>query len=464
MSAEVTPKFRDGSRRTPIGPEIHLFLSGGTSRSALGGVGLVHALVDGDRWARVSRIVSVSGGSMLNGALLTDPTGDDPRPAANALVHRLVRDRLRWYATPTRTAATVALLAALSVALGLAVAVAGVIPGPAWLSSGGVALASGLMLPAVVITVARWCIRTWFGDVVGVVTGTGAAKLVDQKATRQHLFCASGLSSAVPYYFWAGGEEPSISWGEPVQDNYSIVTAAIASGSLPGIGSVRAPHRFRSETLVDGGLLGIFGQQIDDRFQRDPDDAFRRDPDDAFRRVHDDAVRGDAKRVCLDAGRHNRAGSAVMSRLTSVSLIYTLVRWVKSSLEATYVNDLSDWEGDELLRLCPDNPAAAVGHDQVADALTALGTGVGELGLFNLTGDRAATTIAAGYVNAIRWIDDSLDAAALAERLAAVDASLGWGSRCVDAWRRACAASLEPATTDAAPGERLGDGPPDEPH
>ena len=428
MSAEGTPIFRDGSPPTPIGPEIHLFLSGGTSRSALGGVGLIHALVDGDRWARVSRIVSVSGGSMLNGALLADPADDDPRPAANALAHRLVRDRLRWYATPTRTAATVALFAALIASLGLVGAVVGVVPGPAWLSSGGIALATGLLLPPVVITVARWCGRTWFGDVVGVVTGTGAAKLVDQKATRQHLFCASGLSSAVPYYFWAGGDEPSIAWGEPVQDDYSIVTAAIASGSLPGLGSVRAPHRFRSETLVDGGLLGIFGQQIDDPFQRDPDGVLR----EATLRS-EAALCGGAMRVCLDAGRHNTVGSAVLSRLTSVSLIYTLVRWVKSSLEATYVNDLSDWEGNELLRLCPDHPASTVSHDQVADALTALGAEVGRLGLFNLTGDRAAATIAAGYVNATRWIDDSLDAAALAERLAAVDASLGWGSRCAEA-------------------------------
>jgi hypothetical protein len=442
MSAEVTaaPVFRDGSALTPLGPEIHLFLSGGTSRSALGGVGLVHALVDCGRWARVRRIVSVSGGSMLNGALLAGAGGpalgasaddlgaaaDDPRPRANALVHRLVRDRLRWYATPVRIAATTALILVVIVSIVVCAAVAGLLPGLGRLSSGGVALVVGLALPAVVITAARWCIRTWFGDVVGVVTGTGAALLADQVPTRQHVFCASGLSSAVPYYFWAGGETPSIPWGEPVQDDYTIVAAAEASGSLPGLGSVRAPQRFRSETLVDGGLSGIFGQQIDDTLQRDPDDAFR----------------GDAQRVCLDAGRHNRADAKLMSRLTSVSLIYTLVRWVKSSLEATYVNDLSDWTDGELLRLSPDTQrATTAGDDEVGAALNQLGAEVGRLGLFNLTADRAAATVAAGYVNAAQWIDEGLTAAAIAERLAEVDRSLDWGPRCAEAWRHACGAT-----------------------
>ena len=160
-SPEATSALRDGAREgalTGSGP-VRLFLSGGGHRASLGGVGAISALHGAQRWGEVTEVVSVSGGSLLNGALLAlrDPEDlvDDPLPALGRFVARLLDDPMRLLGSPRRAGLVAGVVLTVSAAVALAVTVAGGIGPSGWWRSGWVCLLVGLTAAPVVVSVAR---------------------------------------------------------------------------------------------------------------------------------------------------------------------------------------------------------------------------------------------------------------------------------------------------------------------
>jgi hypothetical protein len=119
MSGNIAPIFRDGAPVKAVKPPIRLFLSGGGHRASIGSVGAICALVDMGTWGNVEEVISVSGGSITNAALVRGHTlsapsqeepentvslGRDPRPGLKLLIDRMLDDRASLVATPTRKA------------------------------------------------------------------------------------------------------------------------------------------------------------------------------------------------------------------------------------------------------------------------------------------------------------------------------------------------------------------------
>jgi hypothetical protein len=401
-AAPTAPVFRDGTAKRPAKPPIRLFLSGGGHRATIGSIGAICALVDLGNWADVNEVISVSGGSVTNAALVRGHTEgqryrqptesreggsspeseagsiNDPRPALAELIGRLLKDRASLLATPRRRA-IMGFFACSVVVLGLVFATS-LGFGPVHLPA-GLILLIGVATPMAVVMLARLGLGWLWSDIVSALVDGRNVPLQGSVADRRHLFCASGLASGVPYYFWANGDAPSIAWGELLQTGYSLHDAVLASTSLPGVGAVRAPSTLRNEVLVDGGVSGIFGQQREVAIERQAKDTFR----------------GEPQRIAIDGGRHSVAYKEGLSPLTKFSILFALSRWLKASLEATYINDLGDFKDGQLIRLCrdpsmmPTNGANGAALDRVREATS-------KLGLFGVNKATTGDAVLAGYV------------------------------------------------------------------
>jgi hypothetical protein len=431
MSGSSTaPVFRDGSPVRVVRPPIRLFLSGGGHRATIGSAGAICALVDMDTWRDVTEVISVSGGSVTNAALVrghssspSEPSSleitpeghSDPRPALKDLIDRLLGDRASLVATPTR----VAILGffALSISLLLLGFAAALGLGPLRLPS-PVALLLGVSTPFVVVMLFRQGLGWIWSDIVKALVGGQHIALAPSAAARRYLFCASGLSSGVPYYFWAQGQAPLITWGELLQTGYTLHDAVLASTSLPGVGAVRAPSTLRHEVLVDGGVSGIFGQQREAAIERHAKDTFR----------------GDVQRVAIDAGRHSVAYKEGLSPLTRFSILFALSRWLKASLEATYINDLGDFKGGQLIRLCRD-PSMTPSAGSNGAALDRARERTSNLGLFGVNNDTAVDALVAGYVATRLAFQPAITSVDLLRGLSTSGVALGLGDSMARRWQ-----------------------------
>jgi hypothetical protein len=442
----MTSLFRDGSLIRAAKPPIRLFLSGGGQRATIGSAGAICALVDLGVWGDVTEVISVSGGSITNGALVVDlPRGDptnnsspssqdsrasaqtsqtsqtsqahidDPRPALKAMLERLVADKAGALATGKRklVMAFFALAAAIwSVLLAAAFGL-----GPLRLPS-GIALLLGGFTPVVVVMTARLGAGWIWTDFVGTMLGDRNVSLEGSATSRRYLFCAAGLSSGVPYYFWSQSTAPDIAWGEVLQSGYTLTDAVLASTSLPGIGLIHAPEALRGEALVDGGVSGIFGQQREVSIQRHARDTFR----------------GDVVRVAIDAGRHTVAYTKPLAVLTRFSVLFALSRWLKASLEATYINDVGDFKDGHLVRLCrdPSMPATAGVHGKALDRVR---EETSHLGLFDVTTKTATDPLLAGYVATRLAFQPTTSSKDLLVGLTTTGAALGLGDSLAVRWQ-----------------------------
>jgi hypothetical protein len=430
MSGSSAPVFRDGAPLRIAKPAIRLFLSGGGHRATIGSAGAICALVDLGNWNEVTEVISVSGGSVTNAALVRGhtsehsrdlPTADDaklvgdPRPALKDLIDRLLGDRASLVATPTRVAIMAFFVVSFALlALGFAAA----------LGVGSLRLPTALVLllgmstPFVVVMLFRQGLGWLWSDIVKALVDGRKVALAPSNAPRRYLFCASGLSSGVPYYFWAQGDAPTVTWGELLQGGYSLHDAVLASTSLPGVGAVRAPSASRNEVLVDGGVSGIFGQQREVSFERHAKDAFR----------------GEVQRVAIDAGRHSVAYKEGMSPLTRFSILFALSRWLKASLEATYINDLGDFKGGHLVRLCrdPSMPATAGVHGAALDRAR---EETSNLGLFGVNRATTVDALISGYVATRLAFQPSVASDDLQLGLTSAGTALGLGDSLTLRWQ-----------------------------
>jgi hypothetical protein len=432
----MTPVFRDGALAQPNKPPIRLFLSGGGQRATIGSAGAICALVDLGIWRDVTEVISVSGGSITNGALLAhvgsrgldrgpngfsdpsqtnDTAPDDPRPALRGLLERLIADKAGALATRKRQLVMGFFAIAAVLWSGLIAAAFGV--GPGQLPS-GVAVVLGVFTPVALVMTVRLGAGWIWTDFVSTMLGGRNVALQASTTSRRYLFCAAGLSSGVPYYFWSQSSAPEVAWGELLQSGYTLTDAVLASTSLPGIGLIHAPEALRREALVDGGVAGIFGQQREVSIERHAKDTYR----------------GDVVRVAIDAGRHTVAYSKPLATLTRFSVLFALSRWLKASLEATYINDIGDFRDGHLVRLCtdPSMPATPGVH---GGALDCARQETSRLGLFDVTAKTALDPILAGYVSTRLSFQPSVSSVDLLTGLTTTGGALGLGDSLVLRWQ-----------------------------
>jgi Patatin-like phospholipase len=445
----MTPVFRDGALVKPVKPPIRLFLSGGGQRATIGSAGAICALVDLGVWGDVTEVISVSGGSITNGALVaslphsepsqaappfqssqpsqpppqpSEPGDDDPRPALRGMLERLIADKAGALATGKRK--LVMVFFAVATALWLALMAASFGFGPVRLPS-GIALVLGVATPVVVVMTVRLGAGWIWTDFVGTIVGGREVSLRASSTSRRYLFCAAGLSSGVPYYFWSHSSTPTVAWGELLQSGYTLTDAVLASTSLPGIGLIHAPEALRREALVDGGVSGIFGQQREVSIQRHAKDTFR----------------GDVIRVAIDAGRHSVAYTKPLAALTRFSVLFALSRWLKASLEATYINDIGDFHDGHLVRLCRD-PSMATTPGVHGAALDLARQQTSQLGLFDVTGKTAVEPILAGYVSTRLAFQPAISSEDLLIGLRVTGAALGLGDSLAQRWQELSSAGV----------------------
>ncbi len=451
----------------------------------MGSIGTILYLIQAGVWADVDEIVSVSGGSTASAAILVHggDSDDDTITGMRTLFERAVRDRV----LPTRTPRRVALSAAtLLTFVGLMLVVLGAVGrGPVPMPDNRVvALLIGLSTVPIASLVSRRALAALLTDYLQTLLDPKALLDAYGARRRQHVFCVTGLSSGVPYYFWAGGgtafgaggklsgprmaRDPNAMWGAALQAGYGVVEAVYSSGALPGIARVRSPQPFTAddqsvlaperELLVDGGVTGIFGDQIAHRWAWSPMDSYRGDQPSTY---------------VVDGGRHIRATGRAANFLGRLSVSVLLSRWLKVSLEATYVNDLialTDNADTSVIRLCTrrlpiraegSQPSlrrrAGPGETRYRDASSSRDSGIrvdvprrddrtamstrldalrrdsGTVGLFGLTSRAAALLVVTGFVAAAAgdpgFTDEDITAG-----LARAGASLGVGAALHKIW------------------------------
>lgn len=446
--------------KTKASTPIRLLLSGGGHRAAVGSLGAIAYLAYSGRWDDVDEVVSVSGGSVANAALAVATPHDDPWTVVSAALERMDRDQGRVWANWRRLLILVRYLAAFSVVIAVIVVSTGFGP----VIPRAVSLMVGVAAVPLLVRLGGMCAHDLTRDFISVITGRSLAVLAgDPNVSRAHLFCASGLSSGTPYLLWTGrpfaeGGDPS--WGTELQAPYSVVDAAAASISLPFLGRVRSPKQSPNsevlaggEILVDGGVSGIFGEQAGTPFRRTPADTDRS---------------GDKQLIAIDAGRHISSPSQFVRRLERFSVTATLLRWLKASLEATYVNDLVDLAPHTLVRLCEsedfladheaarpeaselDEPAAVPmpllmamrlanerAHgvdDRVTHRLNAIRSSMAGLNLFNLTSERLDVAVTTGFAATMITMEPASSEKEIAEALRYADSHLALGDRLSLAW------------------------------
>ncbi len=394
MSAENrSPPPADDGPAAP-GHRVHrLLLSGGGHRASLGALGAVAALVRSDAWAGVGEVISVSGGSVTNVAVATaghhDPPDRDDRSrtlaALAALYRRIGRDRARPWSTPRRRLLVLVGVATAAAVVTTVVVLAGAagpdLPRP-------LVLAGGAALVPVALHAARLVAHAALADVVTTFAGVASDGHGDlpRGLTRHHVVVATGLDSAQPYHFSWGPlprDLPSVVTttrrGVVVRDRFPPADALVASVSLPGLARRRTPVELGREILVDGGVSGVFGVQLDG--------------------PGGSAAADRPRQLVVDAARHVRRPGRLALAVQAASLLVRLGRWLQLSLETSYVDDLAELQSEGLVRIC--TPVVASGTDPVDVALDRDRAETARLSLLGLDPTRIRTAVLAAYVGSL---------------------------------------------------------------
>lgn len=276
MSSEGAGNMRTDDER------IDLYLSGGGYRAALGALGVLFFLLEDGRWSAVTRIVSVSGGSIVNAHLATTRPGPDALGAElRRMFDRLTSRRSLWLGFGIIGTGLVAAVALATLTRRTS----------SWLESILVFIvAAGVTVPL--------SVRLWLHLQFKETTGT--ARLGDLMSTgwrKEHVFVASDLSGHGSFFFVANCIQPqlcSTRLGFFDGRDMSLLKALRASTALPpllpavlvplvtepprrssAVGTDREwlssprPDAPGSVVLVDGGLTGNLGIQLDSELAPD---------------------------------------------------------------------------------------------------------------------------------------------------------------------------------------------------
>ena len=411
-------------------------LSGGGHRAMIGGIGAILYLVQANWWPRVDEVISVSGGSVTNAALMGSTSEDDQEQINNLRrLYDVIRtDRVLPWRTPARLLWFLAVIAAPLFTIVLALSAFGIIdlipvPQTAW-----VGMLLGILGPLISIQLGRRAFSRYIFDYVQQAGGSHDMRLEGlAERDRQHVICATGRASAQTYYLWGGG--PTFSSGgdlatprasqQPDPDMLGVAAqsmnlgaATYSSCSLPLLGFLKLPdsvthsRAMPGEVLIDPGWTGKFGQQVSDRLNASGNDpqasAATRDP-------------LAPKIILIDAGTRIAPQGLMAKLLTKMSITSLLFRWTNLANDAVYVNDLIDAVGASVLvRISDDatdeiatgavgaaDPNDQLAANEVVTYLTApqiwgrfktLRTNTATISLFNVTEQRGFDALLAGFV------------------------------------------------------------------
>lgn len=427
---------------------MRLLLSGGSHRATLGALGAIGYFLWSeqhlepedsrpDRWTDINEIVSVSGGSLLNASLAGHTsTVEETQSRLKEIRGRLVRDGLLPHRTTRRVAITLTAVIVAVALVWILLAAFGIV-GPDVLSTSPWSVLIALAILPATITAARRLGGAYQRDFLDEIIGSAGTAIESVVSTRRHIICSSGLASGLPYYFTVGGEPFEPVYGTALDTGYSLGDAAAASTALPGLGRVRAPKELRREVLVDGGVSGGFGEQVTTTIRRRPQDTWRSDGD----------------WFAVDAVRHLTSNSKVSQLAQSVSMLTLLGRWLKVSLEATYVNDLLDLGPGQYARVWsqnilpppPPDPAtifrdgsAPTPPDEAADSperrkLKCLQTSVSRMGLHSVRRKHIDLGIVVGFVSTLE-VRHRLETDEVKKALCWLDAALGADGQLLEVW------------------------------
>jgi hypothetical protein len=276
--------------------KIVLYLSGGGYRAALGGLGAIFFLHHEGLWGRLMKIVSVSGGGLVNGWIATHRPGNNQIGQEITNLFRKLSSRDR-----SRTVLLLPLLAALAIValatVGAVLALVGQLP--VWaviVFAAFIAVAVAVVCAVVFLTlVTRVWLRWKYRDFVGPET---FGELSVSTWNREHIFVATDLKYAGSVFFMANRVQPlvfSAPLGFHDGRRFTYVDALRATTALPPLLPVfrlriasEAPRGFdfgfrpewvhaagsagdraSSTWLVDGGVTGNLGIQLDPELSPD---------------------------------------------------------------------------------------------------------------------------------------------------------------------------------------------------
>lgn len=428
---------------------MRLLLSGGSHRATLGALGAIgyflwsdQHLEPGsgnrpDRWSDIDEIVSVSGGSLLNASLAGHTsTVHETQNRLKEIRRRLVSDGLLPHKTIRRSAITLTAVMVVVALVWVLLAAFGVV-GPDVLSESPWSVLIALAILPATITAARRLGGAYQRDFLNQIIGNSNTAVESVVSTQRHIICSSGLASGLPYYFTIGGDPFEPMYGTALDTGYTLGDAVAASTALPGLGRVRAPQELRREVLVDGGVSGGFGEQVSTTIRRRPQDTWR----------------SDGEWFAVDAVRHLMSDSKLNQLAQSVSMLALLGRWLKVSLEATYVNDLLDLGPGQYARVwsqnilpppppdpattfrdgsAPSRPAEDVDSPE-RRKLKCLQKGVGRMGLHSLRREHIDLGIVVGFVSTLE-VRHRLEADEVKKALCWLDGALGADGQLLEVW------------------------------
>ena len=422
---------------------VRLLLSGGGNRAMVGCAGAIAYLAQHGWWDSIDEVVSVSGGSITNASLMTGGTETYAETFASLdrFYTSATTDTGQPWKDPKRFIALALMVTPLCLTIALALMALGIVPGPSVVDQPLVGLGIGLTAPTVCSLGIRRGAGAYLRNYLGSLTNGATASLTGFGAgRRQHVICASGLSTAHPYYLWGGGSDftaggdlsqqpaphdPAALWGAAIQGDYSVADAVFASSSLPTLAqikaSVAAPSRpDRSELLIDGGISGIFGGQVSAGLKKQSEKR--------------SSTEG-GHIIVIDSGRHVRPPSRIGQAIQRLSIAGLLARWLKVSLETSYRRDLLELDDANLVRIAEGQEEHGPGADGVRVRFDELRTRTAQMGLANYDVARAMNAFVTGWVGAALCLDPACTIASVEQGLAAVGGQMKRGDEFAAYWR-----------------------------
>ncbi len=375
-----------------------VFLGGGGWRGAFGSIGTIAFLDHDGRWPAVRDVVAISGGSFITALLASaGPAGASPTPVLADAVARLLSmaGPMRW------RAATLAGLLPL------------VLVPPAW--------------PVLLIGARALLSWQW-----RILLGATFPEAPRSDGERRYIVCAAGRESAARYSFVATSDPlqtPMITT-RIVPPGWTIVDAIASSTALPWVTGYRTPDTpnesqpggvERGERLVDGGILGIFGTQT---FDVDPLTS----------------VGDDQRALVLDAGRIHRRGSRVVERVTSLSTVALMGRWVQIGLDGSFRRSVREALDNppppteeplpvHLIRIAEADPADPFWFEPGGPVMDRIAPGrklVHGVGLTGLTKENAVAIIVVAFATTAIDLRPTISVAEVGSALADVGPQLGF--------------------------------------
>lgn len=249
---------------------IDLYLSGGGFRAALGALGAIYFLRSEGQWSKVSRIVSVSGGGIVSSRLAAyQPDPEEIPDHIKYLFNLMARWSGRWLLGMALFAAII------SVMVALAATITYVISPP------NMKLLASLLLAVVVLAVSavvlpRLALRILYRYITG---NHRFGELVKSHWNIDHIFVSTDLATAETVFLSANSRMSSL-FSPSVQctsyPDLKFSKALRASTAFPPLvppTRVRVPDDpdrldeppLRSIWLIDGGVSGNLGTQLDPR-------------------------------------------------------------------------------------------------------------------------------------------------------------------------------------------------------